>query len=77
MSIIDTQLFEEVFRGVKITFSRWCISGIVSNCGCRCCREEQGDVWTEYTEDSARARSEIVTKAWRRKQLDWASQNLK
>lgn len=42
---------------VKVTFSRWCISGIVERCECSRCRRKRGDAVTAETERAAEIRS--------------------
>lgn len=55
-------LLEE--SGLRMTFSRWCISGLVGDCGCSRCRNKRGEPVTEETEREAEARSILETKAF-------------
>lgn len=66
--MIDPE-FLKVFEGVKLTFSRWCISGIVSDCRCSRCLRKQGLPVTDETERAAEERSGIETKAFRERCL--------
>ncbi len=60
----------KVLEGVKITSSRWCIAGIVPDCKCKRCLAKSGVLATEETERIAQQRSEIETKAFRRRMMD-------
>lgn len=63
---------DALFRGVRITFSPHCHSGIASyisldhRCGCRRCRSERGEQWTEETELEAAAHSKLAQAEMRR-----------
>lgn len=59
----------------RLTFSRYCISGIVSDCACSRCLTKKGIAVTEETTRLSAERSQIETAAFRRRQLDWASEN--
>lgn len=50
--------------GVKMTFSAWCISGLVPDCRCSRCLKERGLTPTKQTERSARSRSLRRTRAF-------------
>src|SRR5688572_1881245 len=54
--MIDPELMK-VFEGVKLTFSRWCISGLVPDCMCSRCLHDKGLPVTEETELDAEKRS--------------------
>ena len=49
----------------KMTFSRWCISGLVADCRCRRCLSERGEVVTEQSELEAEIRSIAETEKFR------------
>lgn len=63
----------KLFRDVKITFSRHCHSGIAGylspdhHCGCRRCRTDRGEPWSEETEAQAAldsAEAQAAFKGW-------------
>lgn len=60
---------------VRFTFSRYCISGIVKDCGCRRCHEERGEPHDDAAEAQAQFRSEVETKRFREQQMEWARVN--
>lgn len=51
--------------GAVVTFSRNCISGLVSDCGCWRCRKSAGLEVTEETEKSAEERSVVESRKFR------------
>lgn len=63
------KLFDEVFDGVKVTFSASCISGLVRDCRCSRCLRKQNLPVTEETERAAKERSEIESKAFRTRMM--------
>ena len=61
---------------VRVTFSKNCISGIVSDCGCRRCRRSRGEEPTNETEQAAEQRSRFETARFREQQRDWIRKEL-
>ncbi len=63
---------EDVLRdsGVRVSFSRWCISGLVPDCGCRRCRTKRGEPVTKETERNAEERSQRESVAFRKRVVD-------
>ncbi len=55
--------------GLKVTFSRWCISGLVPDCACWRCLKERGIEATEETNRTAEERSKRETEAFRKRAL--------
>lgn len=52
-----------------MSFSRWCISGIVPDCKCRRCLESKGLPATEETERAAEERSKIESVTFRKRMM--------
>lgn len=50
---------------IKVTFSRWCISGLVPDCACRRCLKAQGIEATPESECAAEIRSSLVSRKFR------------
>ncbi len=55
--------------GLQVTFSRWCISGLVPDCACWRCLKERGIEATEETNRAAEERSKRETEAFRKRAL--------
>ncbi len=68
---VDPESLADVFRGVKLTFSKNCHSGIASaispdhKCGCWRCRTKRGEPWNEETESQAEKDSVKAQKLFR------------
>lgn len=62
---MDFEKLGELLKGAHVTFSKYCISGLVSDCKCRRCLERCGETSTPDTEEAARIRSEIESKKFR------------
>lgn len=50
---------------IQVTFSQWCISGLVSDCACWRCLKARGIEATDETERVAEERSKRESKAFR------------
>ena len=53
--------------GTVVTFSKNCISGLVTDCACKRCMVERGETPTEETEARAEARSRIESDKFRKR----------
>lgn len=70
MDMTDEEL-AEIFRGVKITFSKNCRSGLVDRCECWRCRKGRGEEVTEETESVAEANAAVVDKLFKESMDRW------
>lgn len=55
----------------RVTFSRYCISGLVPDCGCQRCMRGRGEVPTFRTELRAARRSRKETAAFHERTRAW------
>ena len=68
-----TRPIEELVKqleGVTVTFSQWCISGLVPDCKCWRCLKDRGEEATEETERAAEERSRIESAAFRKRMFE-------
>jgi hypothetical protein len=77
------ELFDAIFKGeVKITFSKYCCSGIIhvlgnnKQCQCHRCRQARGEEVTEESEQISKVESEEATRIFREQQREWVRQNM-
>lgn len=56
---------------VEVTFSQWCISGLVRDCACWRCLKERGIEATEETEKAAKERSKRESEAFRQRTMEF------
>ena len=62
--------------GLKVTFSRWCISGLVPDCACWRCLKDRGIDSSDETERAAEERSKRESAAFRKRVTEhfrWAT----
>jgi hypothetical protein len=64
----NEETLKEVFKNVKFTFSKNCISGLVTDCDCKRCRQNRGQEVTAETEAAAEERSKTETAAFHEQQ---------
>jgi len=64
-AVMNFAEWSKLFEGVTITFSPYCISGLVADCKCARCLRSRGEEVTSETEEAARVRSVIESKKFR------------
>lgn len=64
-----SQELSRMLEGCEVTFSRWCISGLVPDCACSRCLRAKGVEPTEESEAAAEMRSKDETHVFRARTL--------
>lgn len=65
------QALRDVFKGVKVTFSKNCRSGLLAVCQCWRCRKSRNEPVTEESEKLAAEQAEIADVVERERRRKW------